>query len=111
MLYLETSKVFGKKITNLAQKHFGGIKGNKFLFVYLSGHGASEDAQYFLLNANDDVCYPVENKMRAVADAYDVKVFAIYDICRSSLTDYQAKKGVESDAKVGKEMNYMHLGA
>ena len=109
--YMESAKTFGKKLNKLVREHFGTSKGKKFLFVYMSGHGASEDAQFFLLNAKDDVCFPVENKLRATAESYDVKVFAIYDICRSRLADYQAKRGVEADGQVGKEVNYMHLGA
>ena len=77
----------------------------------MSGHGASKDCQFFLLNAKDDVCFPVESKMRATSEAYDVNVFAIYDICRSNLEDYQYNKGIEQIDKVGTEMPYMHLGA
>ena len=93
--YLESSKIFGSKITKLTSNLFGGCKGKKFLFVYMSGHGASKDCQFFLLNAKDDVCFPVESKMRATSEAYDVNVFAIYDICRSNLEDYQYNKGIE----------------
>ena len=57
------------------------------------------------------MAFPVEAKMRATAEAFDVKILAVYDICRSRLSNYQASKGEETDGKIGKMVNYMHLGA
>ena len=124
--WMSSARLFGSRLTKLARQEFGGKSGKTggkkfFLMVYMSGHGCSEDNQFFLLNSKSDVILPIESKLRALAEAYDCRVLAVYDICRSNKSLYMAKKktqkrGIEEETvkepeAAPKEANYMHLGA
>ena len=56
------------------------------VFAYTAGHGCATHEQYFLLNESkvDKIFWPFEGKLRKLGEigGNNVKVVAIYDICR-----------------------------
>lgn len=102
----------------MIRSKFAKLDGPKFLFVYMAGHGASEDVQYFVMNNEDKVLLPIENILRENAETYDIKILAVYDMCREAAAHFRPsddEEGARGDAgkpaKVGKEYSYMSLGA
>ena len=56
------------------------------VFVYAAGHGCATHEQYYLLNENhvDKIFWPLEERLGKYGElgGSNVKVVAIYDICR-----------------------------
>ena len=65
------------------------------VFAYTAGHGCATHEQYFLLNEDkvEKIFWPFEEKLRKLGElgGSNVKVVAVYDICREPLEPLKNK--------------------
>ena len=65
------------------------------ILAYFAGHGCSDHRQFFLLNESESkkIFWPAETKLRKIGEVCgsQVKVIAVYDICREPYEPLKAK--------------------
>ena len=59
------------------------------MLVYVTGHGAMDTMQHFILNDPQELTINIEERLRILAANSDTNVLAFYDICRSELSKFK----------------------
>ena len=79
----------------LNNEDFEPPKEEILILTYFAGHGCSDHSQFFLLNESESekIFWPAEAKLRKIGQlcGSQVKVVAVYDICREPYESLKVK--------------------